>query len=123
MSDSGNEARAGNSNARRRRILLIAVPLVAAATALGFYFRAGRYQSTDDAYVQAARVQVSTDVGGRIVAIDVHDNQHVAKGQVLFRLEQRPFLIAVADAEAKLAGTLPLAPFMPMLISAACRMN
>ena len=90
MSDSGNEERAGNANARRRRILSIGLPLVASATALGFYFGGGRYQSTDDVYVQAARVQVSTDVGGRIVAIDVRDNQHVAKGQVLFRLEQRP---------------------------------
>ncbi|MDP8984399.1 MAG: biotin/lipoyl-binding protein [Pseudomonadota bacterium] len=37
--------------------------------------------------MQAARVQVSTDVGGRIVAVDVHDNQHVAKGYVRLIVE------------------------------------
>jgi membrane fusion protein (multidrug efflux system) len=68
-----------------------------------FYLLGGRYISTDDAYVQAARVDVSTDVAGRIAEIDVHDNQFVRKGQILFRLDQPRFLIAVAEAKAQLA--------------------
>jgi membrane fusion protein (multidrug efflux system) len=69
-----------------------------------FYLTGGRYVSTDDAYVQAARVQVSTDVPGRIAEIDVKDNQYVHSGDVLFKLDRRSFLIAVADAQAQLAG-------------------
>ena len=64
----------------------------------------GRYVSTDDAYVQAARVSISSDVPGRVVEIDVHDNQPVKAAQVLFKLDDRPYRIAVEDAEAQLAS-------------------
>jgi membrane fusion protein (multidrug efflux system) len=89
---------------RNRRLLLIGGPALLAIVALFFYLMGGRYESTDDAYIQAARVNVSTDVAGRIAEIDVHDNQFVHKGEVLFKLEQPRFLIAVADAQAQLAG-------------------
>ena len=64
----------------------------------------GRYVSTDDAYVQAARVSISTDVSGRVAQIDVHDNEPVKAGQVLFSIDQRPFRIAVEEAKAQLAA-------------------
>lgn len=89
---------------RHRRLLLIAGPALLAVIALIVYLTGGRYVSTDDAYVQAARVEISTDVSGRIAEIDVRDNQHVRKGDVLFKLDRRSFLIAVADAQAQLAG-------------------
>lgn len=72
--------------------------------ALIFYMLSGRYVSTDDAYVQAARVDISTEVSGRIAEIDVHDNQVVHKGQMLFRLDTPRFAIAVANARAQLAA-------------------
>jgi membrane fusion protein (multidrug efflux system) len=60
--------------------------------------------STDDAYVQAARVAISTDISGRVVAIDVTDNEKINAGQMLFRLDPRPFRIAVDEAKAQLAA-------------------
>ncbi|MDR3490217.1 MAG: HlyD family secretion protein [Bradyrhizobium sp.] len=110
MADANLEAKPKNWITRHRRIFLIGGPVIALAVASVFYFTGGRYESTDDAYIQAAQVQVSTDVGGRITEIDVLDNQHVTQGQVLFRLDQQPFLIAVADAEAKLAGARLMVP-------------
>lgn len=104
MADGEVEAKPKNWIARHRRSFLIGGPILALAVASVFYITGGRYESTDDAYIQAARVQISTEVGGRIAEIDVRDNQHVTKGQVLFRLDQQPFFIAAADAEAKLAG-------------------
>jgi membrane fusion protein (multidrug efflux system) len=89
---------------RNRRRFLIGGPVLLAAGAIFVYVTGGRYESTDDAYVQAARVNISTDVSGRIAEIDVHDNQFVHKGDVLFKLEQPRFLIAVANARAQLAG-------------------
>jgi membrane fusion protein, multidrug efflux system len=89
---------------KHRRSLLIGGPGLLAIIVLVFYLTGGRYESTDDAYVQAARVEVSSDVSARIVEIDVRDNQHVRKGDVLFKLDQRSFLIAVADARAQLAA-------------------
>ncbi|EOG3620423.1 biotin/lipoyl-binding protein [Pseudomonas putida] len=58
--------------------------------------------SIDNAYIQADRVGVSTDVSGIISSIEVGDNQAVSKGQVLFRLKPEPFEIALASAQTQL---------------------
>jgi membrane fusion protein (multidrug efflux system) len=70
-----------------------------------FYFTNGRYQSTDDAYTQAATVSISPNIAGRVVEIDVHDNEIVQRGAVLFRLDDASFRIAVSNAMAHLAAT------------------
>jgi membrane fusion protein (multidrug efflux system) len=101
------EASAASKRDKRRwqRPLLMTGGVL--ATAVGvvvFYLFTGRYQSTDDATVQAAQASVSANVAGRVVAIDVRDNQRVHRGDVLFRLDDQPFRIAVAEATAKLAS-------------------
>ena len=93
-----------SSRARLRPLLLWGVPLVVIAAGLYFYFTSGRYESTDDAYLRAAQVPISADVSGRVVARYVHDNERVRRGQVLFRLDDRPFVIAVQAARARLAA-------------------
>jgi membrane fusion protein, multidrug efflux system len=87
-----------------RRTLLIGGPFAVAVVALFFYLTGGRFVSTDDAYVQAARVEISTNISARVSEIDVHDNQVVRAGQILFRLDPRSYQIAVQDAEAQLAN-------------------
>ena len=47
----------------------------------------GAVMSTDNAYVQADMVGLSTDVSGIVREVSVHDNQKVAKGDVLFKLD------------------------------------
>src|SRR5258708_37971674 len=49
-----------------------------------WYVTGGRVMSTDDAYVEADKVGISTDVSGIVKEIDVGNNQHVEAGQVLF---------------------------------------
>jgi len=88
---------------RLRLPLMLAGPLVVLLAGGYWYLTGGRYVSTDDAYVQAARVAISTDISGRVVEIAVHDNERIKAGQVLFRLDERPFLIAVEQAKAQLA--------------------
>jgi membrane fusion protein (multidrug efflux system) len=61
--------------------------------------------STDDAYVEADTVGISTDVSGIVMEVDVAENQHVDAGQVLYRLDARQFQIALDDARANLAQT------------------
>ena len=56
---------------------------------------------TDDAYVEADTVGVSTDVSGIVKEVDVTDNQHVQAGDVLFRLDDRPFRYALDRAQAQ----------------------
>ena len=89
---------------RLRLPLMLAGPIVVLLAGAWWYLTTGRYVSTDDAYVQAARTMISTDVAGRVVAVAVHDNERVAQGQLLFRLDDRPFRIAVEEAKAMLAA-------------------
>jgi membrane fusion protein (multidrug efflux system) len=53
--------------------------------------------------VQAERVGVSTDVSGIVQDVAVKDNDHVAAGQVLYRLDPRQFQIALDNAKANLS--------------------
>ena len=104
MSNASSAPQPANWIGRNRRALLIGGPVLFVLAALFFYMLTGRYVSTDDAYVQAARVDISTEVSGRIAQIAVRDNQLVRKGQLLFRLDTPRFRIAVADALAQLAA-------------------
>ncbi|HEX4023121.1 MAG TPA: HlyD family secretion protein [Steroidobacteraceae bacterium] len=93
---------------RRSRLrwpLMLAGIVIAAVAALAYYLFTGRYMSTDDSALMAAQTSISSNVPGRVVELDVHDNQLVHRGQVLFRLDERPLRIAVGEAQAKLATT------------------
>src|ERR1700750_2621060 len=89
---------------RLRLPLMIGGPALAVIVLFILYLTGGRYESTDDAYVQVASVAVSSNVAGRVLEVNVHDNQTVHKGDVLFRLDDEPFRIAVEEAEAQLAS-------------------
>jgi membrane fusion protein (multidrug efflux system) len=91
---------------RRRRgltrpILFLALP-VALIAGYYYYINGGQVMSTDNAYVGADMVGVTTDVAGIVDRIDVHENQTVKAGEELFRLRQDSFRIALAGAEAQL---------------------
>lgn len=88
-----------------RRVLLMLGPVVVLAAGLFVYTTGGRYVSTDNAYVHAGKLTVATDVSGIVANVAVHESQKVDKGDVLFTLDQEPFRIALAGAEANL-GTV-----------------
>ena len=88
-----------------RRVLLALGPIVVLAGGLFAYTTGGRYVSTDNAYVHAGKLTVATDVSGIVANVAVKESQKVEKGQVLFTLDQEPFRIALAGAEANL-GTV-----------------
>lgn len=103
MSAGGLKARLRLRSSWLRLILMGIVPLVLAIVGY-FYLTAGRYVSTDDAYVQADVVSISADVPGRVVELDVHDNEKVKAGQLLFRIDDRSYRIALERAKAELAS-------------------
>ncbi len=86
-----------------RPLLMLGGIVAVAAVALVYWLNTGRWVSTDDAYVEADRVALSTDVSGLVQSIAVKDGEVVKRGQVLFRLDPRQFQIAVDDAKANLA--------------------
>jgi len=87
---------------RLRLPLMLAGPLVVAIGASYWYLTSGRFVETDDAYVQAARTVISADVSGRIISVEVKDNQRVTKGQVLYRIDPAYLTAALNDAKAQL---------------------
>jgi membrane fusion protein (multidrug efflux system) len=88
-----------------RPLLMIGGIAAVAIGATAWWVAGGRYVSIDDAYVRAAKLAVSDDISGIIGEVDVHEGQHVNKGDVLFRLRDRQVRIALAGAKATLAQT------------------
>lgn len=82
--------------------LLILGPLVLALVGAYQYAIGGRYISTENAYVKADKIAISTDVSGRVVKVHVDENQLIKKDAPLFELDREPFEIAVAKADARL---------------------
>ena len=89
---------------RGRLILMLSVPLLIAAVGLYMWLSSGRYVSTDNAYVQQDKVAVTAEIAGPIVEVAVKENQRVRKGDLLFRIDPRPYRIALAQAEAQIAS-------------------
>jgi membrane fusion protein, multidrug efflux system len=87
---------------RLRMPLMLAGPAVVAIGAGWWYLTSGRYVETDDAYIQAAKTVISADVAGRILTIEVKDNQRVTKGQVLYRIDPAYLTAALNDAKGQL---------------------
>jgi membrane fusion protein, multidrug efflux system len=85
-----------------RMLLMVAVPLVAVLAALYWYARGGHAVETENAYVKADIVQVSAEVSGRVIEVSARDDQPVAKGDDLFRIDATPFEIAQARARAQM---------------------
>ena len=93
----------------RTRILLgqlIAFTALAAAFGLGAYTldRLDQRPRTHDAFLYADSAGLAPDVSGRIVAIDVHDNQRVAKGEILVEIDPEPFALRLRQAQAQVAA-------------------
>src|SRR5216684_6647026 len=88
-----------------RLLLMVGGILVVLVAALTFWLRGGRFVSTDDAYVRAAKLMVSTDVSGIVTDVDVREGQAVKAGDVLFRVDPRQFQIALDNTKASLAQT------------------
>ncbi|MBI4920701.1 MAG: HlyD family secretion protein [Devosia nanyangense] len=87
-----------------RLVLMIAVPLVLAVGGGYFWLTGGRYEDTDNAFVQQAKVALSADIAGRIASVSVTENEAVKAGQVLFTIDAEPYRIALDQANAALAS-------------------
>jgi membrane fusion protein (multidrug efflux system) len=94
---------------RKRRllrvVLLVLGPLVLLIGGAYFYITGARFVSTDNAYVKADIAAISPEVSGRVVTVAIANNDPVKAGQLLFRLDDQPFRLALAQADAQLKTT------------------
>jgi len=85
------------------KILITSILLLSAS-----YFGYNKYQDyfanpwTRDGQVRAQVIQISPRVSGTVTKIDIIDNQFVKKGDLLFEIDNEPFLIKIAQINAQI---------------------
>ena len=88
--------------------MFLVLGLVLAALTVGgvlYWLNARHYESTDDAFIDGHISQVSPQIGGRVVAILVRDNQMVQAGQKLIEIDPRDMQVRLEQAQAQQAQT------------------
>jgi membrane fusion protein, multidrug efflux system len=103
VSDKNISTQKSPTRKTKRLLLLVLFPAIVIATSLGFYLNGGRYVKTDNAYVKAHKVPVSAEVSGMVQQVMVRENESVAAGQILFKLDPAPYQVAVDKAQAKVS--------------------
>jgi len=95
-------AQAPKRDSRRGR-LLAGVAAAALLLTVGFlcWDNSGHFQSTDDAFIASRQFAIAPKVAGYITAVPVTDNQHVVAGQVLARIDDRDYRVALKQAQAQ----------------------
>src|SRR5262250_619544 len=92
----------------KRRPVVYAIGAMLLAAAVGgcyvYLDDAERFQSTDDAFIAARQSSLAPKVAGYITAVPVTDNEHVAQGDVIARIDDRDYRIALEQAEAQVAA-------------------
>ncbi|HWA63586.1 MAG TPA: HlyD family secretion protein [Caulobacteraceae bacterium] len=89
---------------RWRWPLMIGGPVLILGAVVWFMLNSGKTEETDDAYVQVAKAPISTSISGRVIEIDVRENQHVKAGQVLFKLDPVDITADLDRATAQLGS-------------------
>jgi membrane fusion protein (multidrug efflux system) len=107
---AGGEKHSGgeqDSHPHRHRFTVPIGALLVASVAAGGYLywdNGRRFETTDDAFVAARQFSIAPEVAGDITAVPVTDNQHVDTGDVIARIDDRKFRIALEQARAQVAG-------------------
>jgi membrane fusion protein, multidrug efflux system len=78
--------------------------LVAGAAGYVYWDYSSHFESTDDAFIAARQFAIAPKIAGYVTAVPVTDNQHVNKGDVIARIDERDYLTALAQAQAQVAG-------------------
>ena len=89
-----------------RSTLFVLGPLATVFVTVYLYVNGGRLVMTNNAYVKADLIAVTTDVSGRVVEVAVAENDVIKAGKLLFRLDDEPFRIALQQAKAGLSAAL-----------------
>ena len=83
----------------RRILLMIALPVLLLVGASAWWVTGGRYETTENANLHQARINVASDLSGRVVAVGVTDGEIVKRGATMFQVDPEPYRLALAQAE------------------------
>ncbi|RTL88488.1 MAG: HlyD family secretion protein [Hyphomicrobiales bacterium] len=104
--DAAATARPRRATWRRPLAILLSVVAALALAGAGYLYwdHASHFESTDDAFIDARQFPISPKVSGYITAVAVTDNQHVAAGALIARIDPRDYRIALDRAQAQLSA-------------------
>ena len=88
------------------RIFFLLIVAVAIAAGIYWWIQGIHFESTDDAYVAGAQVQITAQSTGTIATVSISETQHVQAGSVLFRIEQTDEKLALEQADAEMLQAL-----------------
>ena len=89
---------------RFRPWLMLIGPVLIMGGGLWYWFSNEDVVSTDNAYIKADIISVAGEVTGLVASANVHENQLVRAGDVLFTINPAPYQVAVAQADAQIAA-------------------
>ncbi|MFC5080303.1 putative multidrug resistance protein EmrK [Vibrio thalassae] len=98
MSDNSDQKKSSRSGLTKILFLLVCAAVFGALYWSWLY--SDSHPSTEDAYVRAKILPVAPQVQGQIVSVEVVDFQRINKGDLLLKIDQRPYLLAVKQAKA-----------------------
>ena len=81
------------------------LPFIVLAISVFVWLGAGRYVTTDNAYVKGDRAQIAPELSGIIVEVPVQENQRVSRGQLLFKLDDQSYRLSIARIDAEIETT------------------
>ena len=87
------------------RAVMWSLPAIVLAVSVFVWLSSGRWVSTDNAYVKGDRVQIAPELSGIIVEVPVQENQHVSRGQLLFKLDDQSYRLSLARIDAEIETT------------------
>ena len=90
------------SENNKNKVTIWLGPVVLVVIGLWIYMTGGRHVETDNAYLKANMVSISSEVSAKVVEVLITDNSPVEAGDVLFRVDDQPYQIALIRAEANL---------------------
>jgi len=106
MSRKPKPSKTTQSKARKntylRMVLMGVLPAIAVAGGIAYWLQGARYVATQNAYVKTDIAKLAAEVSGRVIEVHAHAHMLVKSGDVLVKIDPRPFELNLARAEAEL---------------------
>lgn len=85
----------------KKRFLIPAIALIAAIVGYFLILNAGKYTSTEDAYVETQPVRIASKVSGQVVEVYVKDNQKVKEGELIAQIDATDYQVKLSENNAR----------------------
>ncbi len=100
---SKKSAKKNSTRSMARKVVLMGVvPAIAVAGGVFYWLKGARYVATQNAYVKTDIAKLAAEVSGRVIEVRAHAHKQVRAGEVLVKIDPRPFELNLARAEAEL---------------------